>query len=195
MPSRKVHQVAATITLLSLVTLGCSESNDSKRVPYSAQLDQNASGQTVSTLDDTSLKQVCANYAGYVDAQVSFDAIAEAVCLIPAIVLGGTTQGCQQRLADCMDLFPQPVSIQAQVQSDALCVDSLRTCSGTVADVEACVNVNIDALLNVLRTLSCNGLDADSQAQANQVMDTLGACGNLDAACTAFTTPTTEAPQ
>ena len=195
MPRPAHNPLAATIVFVLLATVGCAESEDTQRVPYSAELDGNASDQSVSTLDDASLKQVCASYAGYVDTQVSFDAIAEAACLIPAIILGGTPQGCQQRLTDCMALFPTPISVQAQVQSDALCVDSLRACNGTVADVEACVNVNLDSLLGVLRNLSCSGLNANSQAQANQVMDTLGVCGNLDAACTAFTTPTTEAPQ
>ena len=195
MNSKRLPSLLSAFAIAPLLfALSCAEADKTERAPYSAQLDTNVNGQNVNTLTDADLKQVCASYASYVDTQISFDAIAEAACLVPAIILGGTPQGCQQQLDNCMSLFPKPVSIQAQVQSDALCVDSLHSCNGTLADVEGCVNVNLDSLLGVLRTLSCSGLNSNSQQQAAQVQDTLGVCANLDAACTAFITPTTQAP-
>lgn len=171
--------------LLTATLAGCAE-EDNDRPRYTASLDASTQDTQVSNLSNGDLEQVCATYSSYVDTQVSFDALAEATCLLLAIPVGLTAgqDACEARYDECIAGTPSPVTVRAQINGQAQCVDSLRSCNGTVAQLESCVNVNLDFLLNILDTFSCGGSNGED---ARAMMDTVNACGNLNAQCTAFT--------
>jgi hypothetical protein len=85
-----------------------------------------------------------------------------------------------------MDLFPEPIMIQAQLQDESICFSDLDQCNATVASLETCVNVHLDSIWDILGW-SCAGASSSSNRQAAQrAMDTLNVCADLNAACNNF---------
>jgi len=142
---------------------------------------------TVSGLDEPELQRICESLDVYVDAEISFDSLAYIACLPPAIVLGGSPQGCKDDLARCMTAFPEPIAIQAQLQDTRVCFADLRQCRATVTALERCVNVKLDVAFQILDNWSCDGAaNEDLQRQAARAMDTVSACADIGASCQNF---------
>lgn len=197
-PSRSAslaHLIHLTAWLSLTALCACAEA-DEGRPSFQIEVSDDGSDTAanngtndtrVSTLSDQDLRNVCASYSAFVDAEISFDTIAYASCLPLAIVLGGNRNGCEQRLNDCMAGFPQPISIRTQIQNDGVCLDSLRACNGTVAQLESCVNVNLGLVWDILDRFSCREINENSTQEAQTVMNTASVCADLDARCTRFT--------
>src|SRR5690348_8693688 len=100
------------VVCLSSVSIGCGDDEDGDARPrYRSGVTPMTSTTTVSTLDEADKEQLCASLDAHVQANVSFDAIARISCLPAAIVLGGSPQGCQAQLDQCIDAFPPPIAI------------------------------------------------------------------------------------
>ena len=142
---------------------------------------------TVSGLDDRDLRRVCESLDVYVDAEISFDSLAYVACLPLAIVTAGTPEGCKRELAECMAAFPEPVTIQAQLQDANVCFADLQSCNATVSDLESCLNVNLDLAVEILDQWTCDGAaQEDMQRAAKTALDTVSVCAKIDAGCQNF---------
>jgi len=179
--------VASSIVIAALlgIAIGCGDSDDDARPRYRADLSDPAITEDtqVSMLGTTEREEVCRSYDAYVETYVSFEAIAYIACLPPAIVLGGNEEGCEQRLADCMALFPEPIEVRANVQAVEACVDRLGSCDASIVELEGCANVNLDLVLDIFDNWSCGGLNDDRIAEAARVMDTVSVCADVDDPC------------
>lgn len=174
------------------VSLGCGDDEDEARPRYNSGVTttgaSGAGGSTivVSDLGEDDKSQLCASLDAFVQANLDFDAIAYTACLPAAIVLGGSEQGCEMHLQNCMSVFPPPIMIQAQLQDEEICFRDLDQCNATVAALETCVNVHFDSIWDVLGW-SCAGANSTSTRQAaERAMDTLNVCADLNAACNNF---------
>lgn len=178
-----------TIALLATLCLCCAcDDDDDERPRYRADVSVDVSSP-VSALDDPDLERICRSFDVYVDTHVSFDEIAYIACLPAAIVLGGSEQGCEQQLDDCMARFPEPVAVQARLRDTEVCYSSLAGCRASVEELEGCINVNLDLALDIVDNWSCGGAeDEDLRAAAARAMDTASVCADLDAACNDFAT-------
>jgi hypothetical protein len=163
--------------------VGCAE-GVSDRPKYSTELE--SPDQTVTTLSQKQLEQVCESYDVYVETYVDFDTIAYVACLPAALVLSLTRAECEQRLDACTSLFPDPIMVKGAVRSQELCVADLQQCNATVAELESCVNVNLDSFIDI-SDWSCNRIGDEAVVeQARQSMDTVRVCQDLDDACNRF---------
>jgi hypothetical protein len=190
MPSTRALFVS--LSLCGLLA-GCGDDDDggAARTAYVSGVKPPTSTATVSTLDEGDKRRLCTSLDAHVQANVGFDAIAYAACLPAAIVLGGDQKGCEARLADCMDDFPDPVVVDAHLQDESVCFRDLDQCKATVSALETCVNVNLDLVFDILDNWSCAGANnaADRKAATN-AMDTANVCADLNAACNNFATLT-----
>jgi len=165
---------------------GCSDSDD--RPDYEINVD--AGQQTpVSALDDDQLRDVCGSYSTYVETEISFDVIAQALCLVRAQLTTLSPDACEEAYTECLADAPSPVSIRAEIESGTLCTSALSQCRATVAQLEGCVNVKLDALVQVLDLLACPGASAETRDMAADLMTGVSACADVDARCTDFTQP------
>lgn len=174
------------VTFVSLLGLSCDDDDDNRR-PFSSGV-ANASGSasasgsagsssgstgtrtnpTVAALDADDKERLCRNYGAHLSTNVGFDLIAQAVCLPQAILLGGSPQGCRQRLDSCVADTPPPLQINAQVGSTSVCTQNLNQCNLTVAELEACINLRLDWVYDLVDTLSCAGAgSSDTRARAD----------------------------
>jgi hypothetical protein len=89
-----------------------------------------------------------------------------------------------------MDLFPEPIEVRANAQTAELCVAQLASCQASVADLEGCINLNLDLVFEILDDWSC-ALYGDPQVeqQAQRMMNVVEVCADLDAACNRAATP------
>lgn len=171
------------LVLLSLVAQACSDDDDEGPPPFTSGVSSTA---PVSDLSDDDKVRICQSYGAHVSASVGFDLIAQAVCLPQAILLGGTPEGCQQRLDDCTANVPPPVQIDLQVNDTHVCTEKLETCNLSVADLEGCINVRFDWVYSLVRSISCAGADnADTRSRAEQ-MRGVGVCAAGRAGCDRF---------
>jgi len=180
---------ALAIAMGGLMGLSCSNDNTGSRPQYSSGVTSTTTPgtTTVSTLNDTQLQQICTTLDAHVQANIGFEAIAYIACLPPAIVLGGTAAGCEQRLSDCMSAFPKPIAIEAQLTDQNVCFADLRACEATVTALEGCVNVNLDLVFDILDNWSCSGAaQQGSREAAARAMDTVDVCADLSDACNRF---------
>jgi hypothetical protein len=178
----------AVLGLCGLWT-GCGDDDDggAARTVYVSGVNPPSSTTTVSTLGDGDKRRLCTSLDAHVQANVGFDALAYAACLPAAIVLGGDEKGCEAQLAECMDRFPEPIAIDAHLQDESVCFRDLGQCRATVAALEACVNVNLDVIFDILDNWSCAGAgDEAGRKAATNAMDTADVCADLNAACNDF---------
>jgi hypothetical protein len=176
----------AWLAALAVVSIGCDDDDDDGRPRYRAQVTVDT-GTPVSTLGNDELERICRSYDVYVDTYVSFDQIAYIACLPLAIVTGDNERDCEQELDSCMANFPEPIEVQAQVRDTEVCYSSLSGCRASVADLEGCINVNLDLALDIIDNWSCSGAgDDDLRARAAEAMDTGSACADIDAVCNDF---------
>ena len=174
-----------TMTLVALLCLSCGD-DDGERPRYRADVESDLSSP-VSALPERELERICRSFDAYVDTHVSFDEIAYIACLPAAIVLGGSEQGCEQRLDECMALFPEPVAIRARLRETEVCYASLAGCRASVDELEGCINLNLDLALDIVSSWSCSGVrDERLRTRAERAMDTATVCADIDAACRDF---------
>jgi hypothetical protein len=172
---------------LASIASACGDDDDGGRPRYQTGI-QASPSTGVSDLGDRDLDRICESLDAYVETNIDFGTIAYISCLPQALVLsGGNRADCERRLDACTELFPEPVVIRAQIRDREVCYSDLRSCRASVAELEGCVNVNLDLALDIL-DWSCSGAgDADLREQAARV-DTVTACADLDAACSRFAT-------
>jgi len=169
---------------------GCAE-GENDRPDFTTGID--AQDQSVATLDEMQLEQVCESYDVYVETYVDFDTIAYVACLPAALVLSPTRELCESALERCMSVFPKPIRVSGTVRSQEVCAEDLQQCNATVAELESCVNVNLNDFLDV-SGWSCDLIgDARAVDMARESMDSVRVCADLDDACSRFAT--VQAPQ
>jgi hypothetical protein len=179
----------------ALFTLGlcgllfaCGDDDDDRprRTIYSSGV---SGSIEITTLGDADLERICQSYDVFVEANVGFDAIAYAACLPGAIVAGGDEAGCNRLLDECMEGFPEPIMVRAQLRDQEVCFESLLECQASVAELEGCINLSLDFVLDVLDGWSCSGVDDDDMRKAAaKAQDTAQVCADIDAACNRFVT-------
>jgi hypothetical protein len=177
----------ASLGLLSSLALACSDDDDGTPPPFIAGIGADAGTVTVSDLDSDQKARLCQSYGAHVSGRVGYDLLAEAVCLPQAILLGGSPQGCQERLAACSADIPPPLQINLQVSDTHVCEQSLAQCQLSSAQLEGCINLRLDWVYALLDTLSCRGAsDPDTHSLAEQMMRGVGVCAAGSAGCDRF---------
>lgn len=175
------------IYLLAFLVLGCDDDDEGRPI-YRSGVEVEVSSP-VAGLGNGELQQICQTLDVYVDTYVSFEAIAYIACLPGAIVLGGGPQGCERLLDQCMDGFPEPIQVQAELQNAEVCYTDLQSCQASVEELEGCINLNLDLAFEILESWTCSGAGSeDLRAEAARAMDTASVCADLDAACNRFAT-------
>jgi hypothetical protein len=176
--------ISSVLFLTILAGCGDDEEGDRPRYRSNVTVDTNTG---VSDLDADDRRRVCASLDAHVDANVDFGVVAYAVCLPESILFAGDEAECEARVAQCMNRFPEPVSIAARFGDETVCVSNLSACDDiTVAQLDTCVNVNLDILYGIFDSLSCGGLSDAERNDAQAAMDTLNVCANVNAACSDF---------
>ena len=127
--------------------------------------------------------QICRSLDAHLNVTISFDEVARLACLPSAILLGGSREGCQAQLDACMQNTPPPLRIQAQARSEQVCYDSLAQCNASVADIESCVNVSLDAAIDFLERVSCAGFANEDVRRTAESMQTARGCADVSATC------------
>lgn len=174
----------SSLALLSLSALSCSDDNDGTPPPFVSGVTSDAVVSDLSTEQKTGL---CQSYGAHVSGRVGYDLLAEAACLPQAILLGGSPEGCRQRLAECTADVPPPVQIDLQVSDTRTCEQSLAQCQLNAAQLEGCINLRLDWVYALLDTLSCGNVgDADTQTLAEQMMRGASVCAAGSAGCDRF---------
>jgi hypothetical protein len=176
--------ISAVLLLTCLAGCGDDEEGDRPRYRSNVSVDTDTG---VSDLNEDDRAQVCASLNGFVNAQVDFGLVARAACLPGSILLSGDQDDCEARLGDCIDSFPDPISVTARFDDEQACVTGLSVCDDiTVAQLEGCVNVNLDFVYSIIDSLSCGGLSDAERSDAQMAMDALSVCSNVDAACSDY---------
>ena len=176
----------SSLALLSLLALGCSDDDEGNPPPFRSGVDGGTSAP-VSGLSTQQKTQLCQSYGAHVSGRVGYDLLAEAVCLPQAILLGGSPEGCRQRLAACTADVPPPIQIDVQVSDTHVCEQSLAQCQLSSAQLEGCINLRLDFVYALLDTLSCRGAsNPDTQSRAEQMMRGVGVCAAGAAGCDRF---------
>lgn len=172
--------------LVLTILVGCGDDDDDGRPRYRSDVTV-STDTNVADLDDEGRQRVCASLDAHVNAHVDFDVVARAACLPAAILFSGDQDDCERELEECVADFPDPITIAARFDDETVCVSNLRACDDIrVADLDACVNVNLDIIYDIIDRLSCGGLSDAERNDAQATMDTLNVCANVSAACSGF---------
>jgi hypothetical protein len=176
--------ISSVLLLTFLAGCGDDEEGDRPRYRSNVTVDTNTN---VSDLDGDDRQRVCASLDAHVTANVDFEVVARAACLPGAILFAGDQDDCERELEECVADFPDPITIAARFDDEAVCVSNLSACEGiTVANLDACVNVNLDILYDIFDRLSCGGLSDAERNDAQAAMDTLNVCAVASAGCSDF---------
>lgn len=171
----------AMVAVLSVALLACDED---RRPRYSSGVDEQT---PVSDLSDDDLRQICSSFDGYVNTYVDLSAVAYIPCLPVAIVTSVSSEDCENRLHDCVSLFPEPIRVVARAQSDEVCFENLETCTASVGLLEDCVNVNVDLALTVFDRFSCDRAgDPNYRSSVQPMADLVNVCADVNDACNTF---------
>lgn len=163
-----------------LITAACS-SDPEPRPRYATGLDGSAQ---VSSLDDDDLQQICESYDVYVNTDVDLEQIAYIACL-PTAFFSLTPEACRTSLNNCMALFPK-IKVSAKADDRQVCAQTLRQCQAKVADLEGCVTVNVDRVLDIATVWSCDRVTDARYRDMVQSNGLVNVCTNLDSACNGF---------
>lgn len=176
--------ISSAICLLILAGVGCGDDEDGDRPRYQSTVSV-STDTPVADLSDDDLREVCASVDAHVQANVDFDVLAYAACL-PAAILTNDQDRCEAELDRCMDDFPDPVAINARFEDETICFSSLRACNASVADLDTCINLNLDIVYSLLDGLSCGGVSDREAQEAAQRASAVNVCADLSAACNDF---------
>lgn len=179
-------RASISVALFLSVLVGCGDDEEGDRPRYRSDV-QVSTDTDVSDLDENDRAQVCASLDGFVSTSVDFGVVAYAACLPAAILFSGDQDDCELQLNDCVEAFPEPIQISARFNDETACLSGLDACDGiTVAQLEGCVNVNLDIVYDIFDRLSCGGLSDAEREDAQAAMDTLSVCSDVSAACGDF---------
>lgn len=172
--------------LFLLMLSGCGDDEEGDRPRYRSNVTV-STDTNVGDLDADDRERVCASLNGFVDTQVDFGIVSYALCLPGAILFSGDQDDCEAELARCMDAAPEPITVAARFDNESVCLTGLATCDDvTVADLEGCVNLNLDFAYDILDRLSCGGLSDAERNDAQELMETVSVCADVNAACDDF---------
>jgi hypothetical protein len=111
--------------------------------------------------------------------------------------LGGSPEGCQERLEACVADVPPPLELDVLVEGRGsareqnlddvqICTDRLSECNLSVAQLEGCINVRLDWVYSLVSSLSCAGAsNSDTRSRAEQ-MRGVTVCAAGRAGCDRF---------
>lgn len=174
---------ASTALAVSLSLL--SACADSERPGYVISASTADSSAEVSTLDDGQLDEICESYTAYVDAEISLDVISHTACLALAILSTFTPGTCEETYMACVE-GDSLIQIDAGFSGDCR---TLRSCDATVGELQGCLNVRTDVLVDIIDRLACGG-DVESTDAAEEWMGA-STCAGFNDSCTEFTETTT----
>lgn len=175
--------VAFTLT----VTLAaCGKASDT-RPRYVSNVTGADATQPVSNLSTAQAQQICKSYDAYVNAYVDLDALAYLSCIPGALFTTTTREACQASLQNCIAIFPRPIQVSAKAQTVQVCTDTLVQCKASVAQLDGCVNVNLDRALAVINSWSCDMVGNPTyKAMVQPTGGLVNVCTNVDGACNNF---------
>jgi len=173
-----------TSLLFLVVVVGCGDDEDGNRPRYRSNVSV-STDTPVSDLNERDLGEICASLDAHVSANVDLDLVAYVACL-PGAILTADEDACNRELDRCMDDFPDPIAINARLEDETVCFSSLRSCDASVADLDGCINLNLDIVYDLLDRLSCGGVsDEEARAQAERA-SAINVCADISAACNDF---------
>lgn len=197
-PLRGTRQLQSSLLMKALLTslcllsalplAACGDDDDGRPAPYQSGVQ--ASGP-VSDLEDKDLQRICNTFDTHLDVSLGYDAIAHVLCLPQALLLGGSREGCEKRMADCKRDLPPPAMISVAINDNRTCVNNLRQCNATIAQVEACVNVNVDWAFDIVKSFTCGDV---ANEQRRQVANGAAGCVNVSPGCERFADVQSETP-
>jgi hypothetical protein len=173
------HSFRLVAAIVSLS--GCGDDDGDR--PYRSGVDEE---ENVSTLDDDDKAQICRTLDAHVDVTISLDEVTRLACLPAAVLLGGSAEGCERLLNECVQNAPPPVRVRADANAERACFDSLAECNANVGQLESCVNVSLDAALDFLERVTCSRFDDDEVRSKAESMQTAQGCADLRASCDDF---------
>lgn len=173
------------------VALAAGCSNDRPQLLYTIPVQDAGADTQVNQLDDSQLQTICDSYANYVEADVSFDTVSHALCLVSAQLASFNPETCQAVFDDCIAGAPDPISVRAQIEDGKTCTGTLRNCDATVDQLQGCLNVQLDTVVGLIDSLACAGANDQSRAMASDLNGGVSACANLNGQCTQFADPVT----
>ncbi|MDB4976670.1 MAG: hypothetical protein JWN48_5011 [Myxococcaceae bacterium] len=176
---------AALAVASCLLSLGCG--SDDNEPLYSSGVDASKTG---TKLSDDDKRQFCRSLDQHVDVVIGFEEVARIACLPTALLFGGSKAGCEQMLDNCAAGAPSPITVSARRSSEEqTCYTNLSMCEASVGTLEACVNVNVSLVRNVLETVTCARYgDTTAADRAARVMNTAGSCAGQSSSCNAAAT-------
>lgn len=180
--------IAFSVTVALLALGGCASNTPRPEYRSFDESEMVDDTQRVSDLNRSQQEDICRSVNGYVDTYVGFDALTRLVCHPLAVVLSlGNRRNCEVAYQECVDgLMISPITIQARVSDTEACADQLASCSGTVAQLDGCVDLRLDFLESLVENFSCAGdLSEEMRAQASEAMtsSTFSGCTAFQAAC------------
>jgi len=180
--SMKLSTLLTIVTSLGLLGSACGDDDDDKI--YSSGLDDE---KTASTLDDDDKRTFCKSLDAHVGVTVGFEEIARLTCL-PFALAAPTSADCEAVLDTCMRNAPSPITIDVRGKRERECFESLDSCEADVGELEACVNVNVGVVRQLVERISCTRFNDDTvDSDLTEAMQTAGTCGRASASCGAAT--------
>jgi len=165
--------------------VGCGDDDDGSRPRYQSNVSV-STDTPVSNLEDDDLREICASLDAHLQANVDLGIVAYAACLPGAILSNSDQDACEAELDNCIDRFPDPITVNARLEDETVCFSSLRACNASVADLDTCINLNLEIVYDLFDTLSCGGV-SDSEAQeAAERASAINVCADVSAACNDF---------
>lgn len=176
---------ASISSLLLLVAIaGCGDDEDEGRPRYRSDVSV-STDTSVADLDDEELRRICASVDAHVSGYVDLSVVAYVACLPQAILTSADRDQCEAQFDRCVDDFPKPIAINARFEDDA-CIEGLRLCDATVADLDTCLNLNFDVVYSIVDTLSCGGTSEAEAREAMRRANDVHLCADVSAACDDF---------
>ncbi len=176
----------SVLAAAGLCLAACGKSSDN-RPRYASSIAGAAPTAPISSLNATQIQQICSSYDAYVNAFVDVNQLAYLACIPGALFGSLTREACQTSLANCMAVFTPPVQVSAKASNVQVCASSLAQCQATVAQLDGCVNVNVDRALAVVTSWSCDMVGNPTyKAMVQPTGGLVNVCADVNGACNNF---------
>ena len=163
--------ILATAVLAGGVGAGCGgDDDDSSGGDFTTGIAPNKLLSDVTAEEATT---ACENLTARVETTLNPDKIARAICTLVGAATADTKDACEAIRDDCLD---DPMAGQAAGEVEGPECDGesdLAQCTGTVAQLESCVNDTLDQFEAFLSQFSCDDA-ATIDESAFEEMDSLG---------------------
>jgi hypothetical protein len=177
------------LVFATLVICGSACSDDPEPRPRYGAPEAIAGNSQVSTLNTEQKRELCASFDAYTSTYVDLSSVAYLACLPVAIWTTLDEAACRASLDGCVKGFPKPIAVSVTARDENLCFQSLAQCNATVAQLEGCANVNVDAALQVISSWTCARVtDPEVKAMAAPMADLVNVCADVNGACNQFAT-------